>query len=336
VSPITVGLDVGDKRTHFEVVDGARLTVRSGSFATSRAELEKAVEPFPGAKVVLEAGSQSPWMSRVLRGQGYDVLVADPRRVELISKDPRKSDRRDASMLARMGAAMPELLGSVHHRGEQAHAHLAIVRARDLLVRMRARAVQQVRGICRSFGLRLPSATASGFSSKIEHVLPELLKPALVPLLEMANDLTRRIRAFDKLLAQIAKQHYPEVKHLQQVDGVGPIISVAFVLSIEDPKRFRSSRKVGSWIGLCPRSHASGDSNPQLNISKAGDPRFASTPTRRRATTTRSVRRRLRSAAVRLAPRRSRWQGREETRCHGRRPQTGCSSAPPVGDGCQL
>ena len=170
VSPITVGLDVGDKRTHFEVVDGARQTVRSGSFTTSRAELEKTLEPFPGAKVVLEAGSQSPWMARVLRSQGYDALVADPRRVELISKDPRKSDRRDASMLARMAAAMPELLGSVHHRGEQAHAHLAIVRARDLLVRMRARAVQQVRGICKSFGLRLPSATASGFSSKIEHV----------------------------------------------------------------------------------------------------------------------------------------------------------------------
>lgn len=274
VSSITVGLDVGDKRIHFEAVDGARQTVRSGSFATSRAELEKALAPFPGAKVVLEAGSQSPWMSRVLRAQGYDVLVADPRRVELISKDPRKSDRRDAALLARMGAAMPELLGSVHHRGEQAHAHLAIIRARDLLVRMRTKAVQQVRGICKSFGLRLPSASSSGFSSKVEHLLPELLKPALMPLLEHANELTRRVRAFDKLLAQVAKEHYPEVEHLQQVDGVGPVISVAFVLTIEDPKRFSSSRKVGSWIGLCPRSHASGDSNPQLNISKAGDSRL--------------------------------------------------------------
>jgi transposase len=274
VSPITVGLDVGDRRTHFEAVDGSRRTVRSGSFATSRTELEKALAPFPGTKVILEAGSQSPWMSRVLRAQGYDVLVADPRRVELISKDPRKSDRRDAGMLARMGAAMPELLGNVHHRGEQAHAHLAIIRARDLLVRMRAKVVQQVRGICKSFGLRLPPATASGFSSKVEHLLPGLLKPALVPLLEQANELTRRVRAFDKLLAQIAKEHYPEVEHLQQVDGVGPVISVAFVLTIEDPKRFSSSRRVGSWIGLCPRSHASGDSNPQLNISKAGDSRL--------------------------------------------------------------
>ena len=274
VSPITVGLDVGDKRTHFEVVNADRQTIGKGSFATNRTNLEKELEPYPGAKVILEAGSQSPWMSRVLRSEGYDVLVADPRRVELISKDPRKSDRRDAAMLARIGAAMPEVLGSVHHRGEQAHAHLAIVRARDLLVRMRAKAVQQVRGICKSFGLRLPSASSSGFSNKIEHLLPELLQPALVPLLEVANDLTRRIRAFDKLLAQVAKEHYPEVEHLQQVDGVGPVISVAFVLSMEDPKRFSSSRKVGSWVGLCPRSHASGDSNPQLRISKAGDPRL--------------------------------------------------------------
>jgi transposase len=274
VSPITVGLDVGDKRIHFEVVDAERRTLAKGSFATNRSALEKALEPYPGAKVILEAGSQSPWMSRVLRSQGYDVLVADPRRVELISKDPRKSDRRDAAVLARIGAAMPELLGNVHHRGEQAHAHLAIIRARDLLVRMRGKAVQQVRGICKSFGLRLPSASAGGFGSKVEHLLPELLKPALVPLLELANELTRRVRAFDKLLAQVAKEHYPEVEHLQQIDGVGPVISTAFVLTIEDPRRFSSSRKVGSWIGLCPRSHASGDSNPQLNISKAGDSRL--------------------------------------------------------------
>src|SRR5262245_61787072 len=102
VSPITVGLDVGDKRTHFEVVNADRQTVAKGSFRTNKTELEGALEPYPGAKVVLEAGSQSPWMSRVLRSRGYHVQVADPRRVELISKDHRKSDRRDTAMLARM------------------------------------------------------------------------------------------------------------------------------------------------------------------------------------------------------------------------------------------
>ena len=274
MSPTTIGLDVGDRRTHFCALDEQRKVLARGSFPTARAQLQETLTPFAGAKVILEAGSQSPWMSRVLRGWGYEVQVADPRRVQLISKDPRKTDRRDAEMLARMGAAMPELLGNVYHRGEQAHAHLSIVRARDLAVRMRTMAVQQVRSICKAFGLRLPSASTSGFAGRVEDLIPELLRPALIPILELTTELTQRVRAYDKSLVKIAKEHYPEVQHLQQVNSIGPLISVAFVLSVEDPKRFVSSRRVGSWLGLCPRCQSSGDSNPQLGISKAGDPRL--------------------------------------------------------------
>jgi len=273
-SHLTVGLDVGDRQTHFCVVDADRKVVTRGSFATIREKLVAGLSAFPGARIVLEAGSQSPWMSRVLRGLGHAVQVADPRRVELISKDPRKTDRRDAEMLARMGAAMPELLGSVHHRGERAQAHLSIVRARDLLVRQRTMAVQQTRSICKAFGVRLPSASTDGFTAKMESLIPELLRPALAPVLVTVTHLSRSIQAFDKLLAKLAAEHYPEVQRLQQIDGIGPVISVAFALSVEDPKRFASSRQVGSWLGLCPRSRSSGDSSPQLRISKAGDGRL--------------------------------------------------------------
>lgn len=274
VSEITVGLDVGDRRTHYCVADGARAVQARGSLATTKLALLETLQPFAGAKVFLEAGSQSPWMSRVLRAEGFAVQVVDPRKVELISKDPRKNDRRDAEMLAKMGAAIPEMLGNIHHRSEQAQAHLSIVRARDLMVRMRGMSVQQVRSICKAMGLRLPSASTGAFAGKVSELLPEQLLPALAPVLEMIKELTAKIRAFDRTLAATAKKHYPEVQHLQQVDGIGPVTSVAYVLSIEDPKRFARSRKVGSWLGLCPRSHASGDSNPQLRISKAGDPRL--------------------------------------------------------------
>ena len=274
VSLITIGLDVGDKRTHFCALDATRKVLARGSFRTTRMELELAMKPYAGAKVVLEAGSQSPWMSRALRNQGYEVQVADPRCVQLISKDPRKTDRRDAEMLARMAAAMPDLLGNVCHRGEQAHAHLAIIRARDLIMRMRTMAVQQTRGICKAFGVRLPKCSTGAFPARVCELIPPLLVPALSPILELVVHLTQRIRQIDRDLAKVAKDHYPEVQHLQQVNGVGPVISTAFVLSVEDPKRFSSSRRVGSWLGLCPRVQSSGDSNPQLRISKAGDPRL--------------------------------------------------------------
>jgi transposase len=270
VFSITVGLDVGDKRTHWCAFDTDRKVVARGSFRTARDELAAALAPYAGAKVVLEAGSQSPWMSRALRSLGHEVQVADPRCVQLIAKDPRKTDRRDAEMLARMASAMPDLLGNVQHRGEQAHAHLAIVRARDLIVRMRTMAVQQARGICKAFGLRLPKCSTGGFPARVAELIPEMLCAALSPIVDLVADLTRRIRSFDRELTKLAREQYPEVAHLQQVDGVGPVISVAFVLSVEDPKRFSSSRRIGSWLGLCPRVQSSGDSNPQLRISKAG------------------------------------------------------------------
>ncbi len=274
VSPLILGLDVGDRRTHFCAVNAQRSVVARGSFPTDRDCLKSSLAPFAGARVILEAGSQSPWMSRALRGSGFDVQVADPRRVQLISKDPRKTDRRDAELLAKMGAAMPELLGAVHHRGERAQAHLSIVRARDLVVRMRGMSVQQVRSICKTFGLRLPSASTDGFARKVVELIPPDLRPALAPVLETIEGFTATIRDYDRALAKIAKELYPEVQHLQKVNGVGPVISVAFVLTVEDPKRFADPRQLGSWLGLCPRSHASGDSNPQLRISKAGDGRL--------------------------------------------------------------
>ncbi len=270
-SPVTIGLDVGDRITHYCVLDAARSVVARGSFRTTQTALSKTLSDFDGARVALEAGSQSPWMSRHLRGEGFDTHVVDPRRVQLISKDPRKTDRRDAEVLARFEAGMPELLGTVHHRSEQAQADLSIVRARDLLVRMRAMAVQQVRSLSKAFGVRLPSASTSGFPKRARDLAPSLLQPAVGPLLDQVDELTLRIREFGRLLTQVAQDRYPEVAALQKVGGVGPITATAFVLSIEDPNRFSNSRRVGSWLGLCPRSHASGDSDPKLRISKAGD-----------------------------------------------------------------
>ena len=153
-TPVTIGLDVGDRTTHYCVLDGERSVIARSTFRSTPAALSKTLAQFRGARVALEAGSLSPWMARQLRNDGFEVHVVDPRRVQLISKDPRKTDRRDAEVLARLEASMPELLGTIHHRGEQAQADLSIVRARDLLVRMRTMTVQQVRSLSKVFGVR--------------------------------------------------------------------------------------------------------------------------------------------------------------------------------------
>ncbi len=220
-SPVTIGLDVGDRITHYCVLDAARSVVARGSFRTTQTALSKTLNDFSGARVALEAGSQSPWMSRHLRGEGFDTHVVDPRRVQLISKDPRKTDRRDAEVLARFEAGMPELLGTVHHRGEQAQADLSIVRARDLLVRMRAMVVQQVRSLSKAFGVRLPSASTSGFPKRARDLAPSLLQPAVGPLLDQVDELTLRIRVFWQTtsLATTAPAPHQERRDILTRDG---------------------------------------------------------------------------------------------------------------------
>lgn len=272
---IAIGLDVGDRQTHahvLEVCGQSKSSVTRFAFATTSSQLTRSLEPYPGARVVLEAGSQSPWMSRQLRDEGFAVHVADPRRVQLIAQDPRKTDRRDAETLARLEAGMPELLGDVHHRGLQAQADLAIVRARDLVVGLRTKAVQHVRGTSKAFGITLPATSTDAFTKRVRHMLPAELSPALEPLLLQIDELSKTIHDYDRLMEAAVKARYAdEVAILRQVKGVGPITATAYVLTLETPERFATSRQVGSWLGLCPKSQASGDANPQLPISKAGD-----------------------------------------------------------------
>lgn len=270
-TPATIlGLDVGDRRTHFCVLQGDEVVGR-GAFNTTRSELVAAAQRVAGGRVVLEAGSQSPWMSRCLKDLGMAVHVVDPRRVQLISKDPRKTDRRDAEVLARLERGVPELLGNVHHRGEQSQCDLAILRAREQLVSCRVTLVQTVRGLCKAFGVRLPSAGTKAFANRVRSEVPEALLPAIEILLEQIQALSQAIDALEKRLNEVIETRYPEVAVLRQVDGVGLITAATFVLTIEDAARFTDSRQVGSWVGLAPRCHSSGDSNPQLPISKSGD-----------------------------------------------------------------
>lgn len=266
-----VGLDVGDRKTHYCLLDAERTVLERGSFKTTREALEQALGGRARLRVTLEAGSQSPWMSAELRSLGHDVLVADPRKAANLVQGQRKTDRRDAENLARTLAGLPELLGKVHHRGEQAQADLAVMRARDALVKQRTALVLHVRSQCKLEGKRLPSCSTAHFHSRVREEVPSRLRTAIFPLLEQLESLNQLIRTYDRTLMQIAKERYPIVEKLQQICGAGPLTTLGFVLTVDDPTRFKSSRDVGAWLGLVPRIQASGDHNPQLPISKAGD-----------------------------------------------------------------
>jgi transposase len=165
----------------------------------------------------------------------------------------------------------PKLLYPLKHRGEVSQAHLALVRSRQALVDCRTQLVNHVRGAVKSFGARLPKCPARSFHNRAPEHIPEALLPALEPIVEQIGSLTERIRQYDRKLETASKEHYPETQLLRQVEGIGPLTALTFVLTVEDPYRFEKSRSVGAYLGLVPATERSGERDPQKRISKEGD-----------------------------------------------------------------
>jgi transposase len=221
-------------------------------------------------RVVLEVGTHSPWVSRLLAALGHEPIVANPSAM-FAGRRRRRNDRLDAQFLARQGRADVTLLYPLQHRSAAAQCDLEQLRARDQLVAVRTKLINHVRGAVKSSGGRLSRCSAEAFAKRAADELPEPLRVALTPLVEVIADLTRRIAAAEHQLAVLTRERHPIALHLQQPAGVGPLTALAFVLLIEDPTRFPKSRDVGPYFGLVPRLDDSGDATPQLRISKAGD-----------------------------------------------------------------
>jgi transposase len=222
------------------------------------------------ARVAIEASTHSPWVSRLLSELGHEVLVGNPRKLRMIYRNARKCDAHDAQMLARICRMDPALLCPIQHRGRQAQVDMTVLKSRNALVETRTRLVNHVRSLVKSVGERLPSCQAEAFHRKMGAFIPEDLKSALLPMLEILKKVTEKILAYDKAIAELSVQRYPECEVLQSIQGIGPITSLAYVLTIEDPTRFEKSRDVGAYLGLVPRLDQSGNMDPQLRITKTG------------------------------------------------------------------
>jgi transposase len=148
---------------------------------------------------------------------------------------------------------------------------LVVLRARDALVSVRTQLINTTRGLVKSMGVRLPKCSSTSFPKKAEEALPDEVREALLPLVRLAEELSDRIQAYDKRIEQLGREKYGHTQLLRQVNGVGPLTSLAYVLTLENPDRFGKSRDVGPYLGLVPKQEDSGDSQPQLRISNAGD-----------------------------------------------------------------
>ena len=268
---ITIGLDLGDRRHTYYVLDGAGKMAREGSLGNTREQLATMARSYPGATVVMEAGTHSPWVSRFLQELGLRVIVANPRKTRAIYQNERKSDRRDAMMLARLARMDPTLLHPVEHGSQEAQQDMLQLKLRDSLVRTRVALINAVRFTLKSLGYSVSNPSSASFHKQVLKEVPESIGGMIAHTVAAIAELTQRIKALDTSISRLGAERYPETIYLQQVNGVGPITSLYFVLKVGNPERFQRTRDIGAFLGLCPRRDQSGETDKELHISKCGD-----------------------------------------------------------------
>lgn len=273
-----VALDLSDTSAEVCILDLDASSSRQEELnvSTLRADMEAFFHALPPSRVVMEAGTHSPWLSRVAEISGHEVRVVDPRRLKLITENARKSDKVDAELLARMGRIDDvDLMRCVDHRSERLHADYAHVCARDKLVQCRTMLINFARGIVKSFGGRLPNnVSTASFATRADvlEAIPEIVRVALRPLMWSIATLTQYIKEYDKTIERVLETSYAEENQcLRQIKGVGALTALSFICVVQSPDRFESSVAVGSYVGLSPGRKQSGQSDPKRGITKQGD-----------------------------------------------------------------
>lgn len=268
-----IGIDLGDKDHSICVTGADGKVLKEFTISNTRKELERLAADHPKARVAMEVGTHSPWISRLLKSKGMEVFVANSRKLRAIYENERKCDQRDARMLAKIARLDCELLCPVRHISEDSQKDLLPVKLRDTLVRQRAAIISSVRASLKALGVRLKPGSTVSFARQAREALQQpqtelltLIEPALLSL----EALNVQINAYDRAIDKAAERHAP-AQRVQQIGGVGPITALAFVLFIEDPERFKEPRDIGAYLGLVPRRDQSGQSDKQLPISKSGN-----------------------------------------------------------------
>ena len=268
---LTVGVDLGDQWSHYCILGLEGETLAEGQLRTTQQDVAEFFRALNAARVAMEVGTHSAWVREVICSYGHEVLVANPRLMEGSKRRKRKNDRIDANKLARLGRVDPESLHPIEHRSAEVRQDLVMLRARDALVAARMELINTTRGLVKSMGARLPKCSSPSFAQKVEEAVPAQVREALLPLVRMTAALSDCIHGYDEKIEKLGSEKYGHTALLRQVKGVGPITALAYVLTLENPERFVKSRDVGPYLGLVPKQEDSGESQPQLGISKSGD-----------------------------------------------------------------
>jgi len=268
-----IGIDLGKVASQICIKTESAETVEM-RIATTPARLVEELGRRPTSRIVLESGTESEWVARVLEQIGHEVIVADPNFAPMYSTRNKriKTDRRDARALC--DACQKGDYRPAHRRSDEQRHVRAVLNVRDALLHTRTSYINLIRAILRSHGLRLRSGVAESFIKRVEELeIPGRLKSQVAPLLALMAPLNKQIRWSDRLLGMIVKGN-EVVERLCTLPGVGPVTASAFVSTIDKVERFQGSHQLESYLGLVPSEYSSGEKQARGKITKRGDRRM--------------------------------------------------------------
>ena len=306
------GLDVSLKEISICVVDEdgcvtARGDVECEPVAVSGFFAKQEIAP---VRIVHESGQLSIWLQRGLLIAGLSATCIDARIAhKALSARLNKSDRADAeglAQLARTGWFTP-----VHIRSEDADRLRTLIGARERLIRLRKDLEGHIRGVLKTFGIRLTGVGQGGQRQAFRDQLAAaaqydwVLAAISEGFIAAHETLCRAAEELGDDLQAVAKES-DLARRLMTIPGVGPIVSLNFVSLIDDASRFRKAADVGAFLGLTPRRYQSGETDYSGRVSKCGDAAMRGLLFEAASCLIRQVKRYspLKSWAVRLAGRR--------------------------------
>ena len=272
-----VCLDVSQKEVSICVVDGDGVVVAEGKVPTEASEILSWIEGQVGAveRIVHESGPLSIWLTRELAARGAPVVCIDARAAhKALSARMNKSDRADAEALAQL--ARIGWYREVHIKSAASDHLRLLLGARERLINIRKDIEAQVRGVLKTYGVRLGTITQgrrrAGFREQFKAAAAavpslETVAAALIAVHEVS---CAEAAAIDDKLLAIARDS-ELARRLMTVPGVGPIVALNFIATVDDVRRFAKAVDVGPYLGLTPRRHQSGEVDYSGRISKRGD-----------------------------------------------------------------
>lgn len=226
-------------------------------------------------RIVHESGMLSIWLQRGMARLGLPTTCIDARKAHKApSARLDKSGAADAEGLAQL--ARTNGFTPVHIRSEEADRSRSLVCARERLIRLRKDLEGHIRGVLKTFGIRMSGIgqgrqrqafrdqlTAAGETDPLPSAIADSFIMTHATLCQAAEDLDKAVK--------IKAKTDPVARRLMTIPGVGPVNALGFIALINDPNRFSRTSDVGAFLGRTPKRPQSGEIDWSGRVSKCGD-----------------------------------------------------------------